>query len=250
MFPRCPVPVYLLPTGSQAGDFYLAFAFDDLMDDLRSGVLVRPAIEVWTGRSDFDRDYLAEHLREEFVRQFDDARATMRQAFEEELESIDSRRQRAKDKAAEPVGWLAGAGVGNALFDPTGVGASILLFLALFKGKKIVAPLMEYLDLTNQRGAREKDMNRQLDELDKRFERKNKPFRRAVDALDVTLHPELRELVRMFCEVDHVLHVPIDLDEESNAPPGIAEFLSLPDYLAAVPAVYRPLLESMDSRRS
>ena len=85
LFREAPVPVFLLPTGSNPADFKLAFDFKDMMNELRSGILVRPVITVFIGREDFDETYLTNQLKDEFVRQFNKARDAERESYESDI---------------------------------------------------------------------------------------------------------------------------------------------------------------------
>ena len=50
VFPECPVPVFMLPTGPSPEDYALVFRLDEILDDLKSGMFVRPKFEVLSAR--------------------------------------------------------------------------------------------------------------------------------------------------------------------------------------------------------
>ena len=50
VFPECPVPAFMLPTGPSADDYRLLFRLDEMLENLESGILVRPKIQVWAAR--------------------------------------------------------------------------------------------------------------------------------------------------------------------------------------------------------
>lgn len=242
LFRKASVPVYLLPTSSNPADFKLVFDFGEMMQELRSGILVRPVIMVWAGRRDFDEDYFADHLKDEFVRQFDIARDNERDAHEADIENLASRRQDAKREMAGPLGWMGGIGLGAVAFDPSGIMALIYLGLFISKGKRAVTPLIDYMSLGKQVGRRSKEMERRLQDFDKQFDRKNKVFQRAVRNLDVAVHPHLQTLVELMCEVDSVPFTPGRLEEVPNDYPDVQKYLQTAGYIEAVNEDYRSLL--------
>lgn len=71
---ECTVPVFLLPTGSGCRDFKCIFCFEEVIEKLTSGILVRPQVQVWSGREDIDRTHLTEILKQDFICQFNAAR--------------------------------------------------------------------------------------------------------------------------------------------------------------------------------
>ena len=243
---EAPVPVFLLPTGSQADDFRLVFDFHQVLEQLRSGILVRPVIQLYTGREDFDRTYFADHLKEEFVRQFHLAKEKERLDYEADVEEFESKRTTAKEEMTGPLGWVGGILLQHAFSDPTGMTGLILLALFVHKGKRAFGPLMEYLDLTTKMRTREKELGSRLRGLDKKFDSKNKTFQRAVNNIDVAVHPRIQTLVELICEVDGVVSAPLDPIVFATDCPDITKFLNTSEYIEALPSEYRPLLDVID----
>ena len=71
----------MLPTGPSPEDYALLFQFDEVLDNLESGILVRPKIEVWAAReSGHDLERFGRELKQDFVRQFNEARESLIEA--------------------------------------------------------------------------------------------------------------------------------------------------------------------------
>ena len=75
LFPECSAPMYIMPTGPGQEDYVLVFQFDEIIENLNVGVLVRPKIEAWSsGGNSYDLDRLSEEIQREFTNQFAQAR--------------------------------------------------------------------------------------------------------------------------------------------------------------------------------
>ncbi len=71
------IPVYLIHNSANPEDYFFIFDFEQFVEQSRSGIFVRPRLQVWAGRSDFDRVEFARQFREAFGREFDIARAQL-----------------------------------------------------------------------------------------------------------------------------------------------------------------------------
>lgn len=71
------LPVYLIHNSNDAEDYYFVFDFEQFVERSRDGLFVRPRLNVWAGRDDFNRDRFAQQFRESFSREFDLARAAL-----------------------------------------------------------------------------------------------------------------------------------------------------------------------------
>ena len=101
---ECSAPAFVLPTGSGADDYQLVFEFDEVIDQLRSGILVRPVIDVWTGRLDLDFTIFPSRLKEAFTTQFTSSRSSIGASQKAAVEHIDSRKQLSGNKLVNPLG--------------------------------------------------------------------------------------------------------------------------------------------------
>ena len=59
IFPECPAPTFILPTGINPEEYFILFRLEEVFENLKSGVFVRPKIEAWAAR---DEGWNADHL--------------------------------------------------------------------------------------------------------------------------------------------------------------------------------------------
>ena len=72
----------MLPTGPGIEDYVFVFSLEEMLDNLKSGVFVRPKIVVWAGRvGDFNVEHFIDELEQDFVRQFNEAQGSLAEAF-------------------------------------------------------------------------------------------------------------------------------------------------------------------------
>ena len=254
VFRECPVPVFLLPTGSGPNDFCCSFQFDEMLVQLRSGVLVRPILEVWAGRNDVVRDYLGQTLKEEFSRQFQMANERDRRFIEVEMSSLlarvaktQSNRQRASEKLGKDVATVTSTVIAGVLSLPTIVGPMLFFTWAIFGTRGAMSAASQYLRLSQEAKGLEQlehQLEHQRRELDARLDSKNKAFRRAVKALQVYVHPVLQDVVKRFCQVDVVPFVPTDVQIQAAETPDVLTQLQLPEYGMSILPKYRRSLDA------
>ena len=249
----CAVPVLLLPTGPGAADFTCRFEFGDAVDQLQSGILVRPRLDVWAGREDVDRRKLTSILKDQFRAQLDEQR---RRALQEQSPALREMRQKATalEKRREKEGEKLGSSVAtvsaalvamflfaNPLFD------LLFLTMAFFGSGEAIKRFGSWFSVTFSSGASmrkvEREEKRLTDELDQEFSTSSDRFRGAVDNLEVHVHPVLHGLVRDFGEVE-LVGVPAS-DGAANAEiPVVTSYLREEDYVAQVPIHLRVLVEA------
>lgn len=71
------IPVYVIHNSADAEDYFFIFDFEQFVERSRSGMFVRPRLQVWAGRNDFGRTAFARQFRESFAREFEAARKAM-----------------------------------------------------------------------------------------------------------------------------------------------------------------------------
>ena len=245
MFRDRSVPLFLLPTGSGPNDFYCLFQFDEVLSQLRSGVLVRPVLEVWAGRPDPSREHLADVLKEEFTRQFREAKEKERQNVQAQIAAMgkktDAERQKKLDASVIAAGTVTISLIAILLLNP--IGDLIALMIVLFGGRAAIKSALEYLRLSKDAKDQRK-LGRKLSQFDAQLSSKNKAFVRAVTALEIHIHPVFQDLTKVFCEVDGLPFAPAEVDEDAAVTHDIRAYLHAPEYLSRVPSEYRPLLDT------
>lgn len=253
----CSVPVLLLPTGPGPTDFHCRFEFKEAVEELSNGILVRPQLMVWAGRSDVDRDRLARSLTNQFTTQLNEQR---RQALQKDDPTVEKLRTKARamEKQQEKEGRKLGSSVGtvsaaligmflfaNPLFD------LLFLTMAFFGSGEVVKRFGPWFSATFSSSVSRKQVEREeqklADELEKDLAASSDAFHSAVDNLKVHVHPALQRLGQSFAEVE-LASFPAEEAETGEAPPRISTYLAEPDYIEQVPKHLLVLVEAQLGR--
>lgn len=242
VFRKSPVPTFLLPIGPDLDDFFYSFQFDEVISRLTSGTFVRPVIEVWAGRQDFDRARFAERLTNEFIRQFTTSRAKaehIRAETERKLAEIKPRKRR----AAVGAGRATAVAVTASLLSP--IGGPLALAIAVFGASAAIKPTLEYLQLSKETKGHLRQQKTLLREVNARLNHKDAAFRRAVSKLRVQVHPELQELTKLICDVEGISFLPQSTEKDTASPPSVRPHLTNSDYVKQLPEEYKLLVSNM-----
>lgn len=224
LFPECSAPMYMMPTGSGQEDYALVFQFDEIIENLNVGVLVRPKIEAWSsGGKDYDLERLGEEIQREFANQLTQVRESQDQSVKE-LEAAAQKISDEIESLAPGIGEYVIAGL-----DPFGV---LGVFLSL-KEQKVESKRRQESKIKDEA----KRLNRSLSELDS----KNKTFERAVRKIKIRTHPQIQELHRLICDVESVPFPSAKAKPASNAS-DISRYLRHPEFLRKLPNHYQSLL--------
>jgi len=118
------IPVYLIHNSADGEDYFFIFDFEQFVERSRSGMFVRPRLQVWAGRNDFGRGAFARQFGTSFAREFDAARAALAAS------------------GGQKNGWFSW-GMGKDLLTGaiSGFVANIVLLVATSAGKKILSAL-------------------------------------------------------------------------------------------------------------
>ena len=239
----------MLPTGPDAEDYVIVFDLDDVIENLLSGIFVRPKLEVWAGRTTgFDLNRLGQKLTNDFVRQFNDVREIQIRVGEDAINDL----QAGKNLASQELGQTATSSV---LRTTAGVGLVSagfifwpllplgLVFIALGIGSvsQLVGLIPDYLSASGEKRRTQRRLDRDLKKLEAQFDSKNATFQRAVRSIEVKVHPRIETLTSLICDIERVAFPPA-----SSTPvnvPDVGPYLHHDMYLKQFPAVYRRLLE-------
>ena len=224
IFPECSAPMYMMPTGSGQEDYALVFQFDEIIENLNVGVLVRPKIEAWSsGGKDYDLERLGEEIQREFANQFTQARESQ----ERSVKALEASAQRISAEIESLTPGMGAYVEVVLLEDPSGL-AEIILSLREMKSRR--RQESEFKDEA-------KRLNRSLSELDS----KNKIFQHAVPKIKIRTHPQIQELHHLICDVESVPFPFAEVKPASNAP-DISRYLRHPGFLRKLPDHYYSLL--------
>ena len=249
IFPECPVTAFMLPTGPDAENYVIVFDLDNVIENLLSGIFVRPKLEVWAGRTTgFDLDHLGQKLKNDFVRQFNDVREIQIKVGDAAINELEA----GKNLASQELGQTATSSV---LRTTAGVGLVSagfifwpllplgLVFIALGIGSvsQLVGLIPDYLSASAEKRRTQRRLDRDLKKLEAQFDSKNATFQRAVRSIEVKVHPRIETLTSLICDIERVTFPPA-----SRTPvdvPDVGPYLHHDMYLKQFPAVYRRLLE-------
>lgn len=121
------LPVYVIHNSGDAEDYFFIFDFEDFVEQSRQGWFVRPKLEVWSGRSDFNRRAFARQFRSSFAQEFELAR------------------QELAARKDVKTGWFGGLpGFFRDIAAPSlpGLLANLVLLVALSAGTKILTQIL------------------------------------------------------------------------------------------------------------
>ena len=248
VFPECAVPAFLLPTGPDTEDYLLMFDLSEILTNLRSGVLVRPKIELWAARADgYDTDRLAEELAVAFVEQFNAARASLVEAGMRQVAAY----QKQQDAASrEVIDELWGPTLGSAAFWYA-LGATPVGMLLLWMGQRprieIFGLTAKYLQARSDKAAAKRNMENEVKALESEFDEKRTAFRRAVRRMTIRVHPRLQQVSQRLAGTGD----DTDVSSLSRGVPNVDKYLNHPLYRKALPQpqeeVAKPQQESSKS---
>ena len=111
VMPTVAAPSYLLQTSESAEDYEIYFDLDEVLGKIDAGILCRPAIQIFAGRGDLNREVLSERLTEAFCAQADEHEAEMKQVIERETTSNRRDLSESTERLASDVAFLSLLGV-------------------------------------------------------------------------------------------------------------------------------------------
>ena len=240
VFSQCPVPTFMLPTGPSAEHYALIFHLDDLLDSLKTGILVRPKIEVWTGREgDYDLDHFGQELVQDFSRQFNEARDSLIYTYKiDDMKAEENRLS--KEIWREAYGPTLSSAARWLIFPPISL---VLLGLGMRPRTELLKLLSEYFSTRRGRSRAESELKRELKALESKVDTKSTAFKRAIKNIEVRVHPQIQSVVRLICDAEGV-----GVSQESPAVagdiPDARPYLHHPSYLERLPPHYRALIDS------
>lgn len=250
-FPEHPVPVFLMPTSSSPDDYVLLFDLDGLVESLRSGVPVRPKLEIWAARTDgYDLAHLANELRDDFVRQFEDTVGKTEDGLRPEIEEL-ARHEREISHAIDQekdlqlkslLRWSAGF----MLFAPIP-----LLMIALGSRPRLIniSKLFDMLDdrgkVQSQKKQLEKELKQEMKTLESDFANTDRTLTRAVGRIQMRAHDQIQELEKSLCAIDGLAPVMDHPEPEQLGKPDIASYLAHPQFKERLPDRYHRVITAL-----
>ena len=158
------IAVYLVHDSRNPEDYFFLLDFEEFVARSESGIFVRPALRIFSGRDDFSRTQFARQFREVFAAEFDRMRT--------DLASGKGKR-----------GWLDWKFAGASALDLVGgLVANLVLAVALSIGQRVVGSLSIPKLFTGK--APEAKLADKIEDTKSRVEA-------ALARVDVTIYPEL-----------------------------------------------------------
>lgn len=249
-FPEHLVPVFLMPTGPSPDDYILVFDLDGLVESLRSGVPVRPKLEIWSARAEgYDLEHLAQELRDDFVRQFEDTVAKTEGGYHPEIEELVRQEQQLSDdidrekdlQTKSLLRWSAGF----LLFAPIP-----LLMIALGSRPRLlnISKLFDMYDdrgkVQSQKKQMEKELKQEMKTLDSDFANTDRTLAKAVERIQMRAHAQIQELEKSICAIDGLAPVIDHPEPEQLEHPDIAAYLAHPRFKERLPQRYHRVLDA------
>ena len=251
VFPECPVPAFMLPTGPDTDDFVLVFDLEEFLDKLQTGILVRPKIELWAASADgHDVAHLSEELAVRFAEELS---AAMERATREGQTTVAAREELETEAKQEVGGELGGRTLGSAAFwaaavalgagglaiAPVGIAGavavpSLMLAFGMRPRTAVFGKIGTYLRARSDRATVEKQFEAEVKRLEKEFKRKRKTFERAVGNLVIREHPRLRMASISFPDAEGKSATLNNPEVHSGDFPEVEQHLRHPLYLRAL----------------
>ena len=259
--PECPAPTFILPTGTDPEEYFILFRLEEVFENLKSGVFVRPRIEAWAARDEgWNVEHLGEELSKEFNRQFQESRERVVKSGEIDLQKLESSLQRQSNQMSSNFGEAAASlaktpiqlgAAGLALNPLTGAitwpAGLMFLGLALRSGANTIDQSSKYFGVRAERGETKRGLRqteKELKEAQGEFDNKGEAFRQAIANLDVKIHPRLQTLYRLIYEKDGIPFHPVHPASADAGPaPDLQSCLENRDFLKKLPRRYRKLPE-------
>ena len=262
LFQECPVPMFILPIGPAPEDFVIVFQFDEMFDNLKSGIFVRPKIEAWAARDEgWDVEHLGKELKREFTRQFDATRERMVKSGEVDIKKLEAQMERqSREMSNKLTGTVSSlvkapiqATLGGMMLNPftamfTWPLGLCYLGLAVYNGYQAFNLPLKYLEIRSNRGETRQELReqeRKSDQLEADFDSKNEAFQRAVGNVEIKTHPQLQTLYRLICEKEGISFQPGTTGAVSGDAPDARPYLENRDFRNKLPRRYRNLLKSL-----
>ena len=235
VFPECTVPAFILPTGPDVEDYVLMFNFEEFLHRLRGGVLVRPKIELWASRAGgYDMNHLAYELERRFQEEVEGAKTSLTNPLEQQRAArqadINAMRQGISEESSKGTpAWLWGV---TFIFCPP-----VTLLLLLIEGPRRLSLLGEMLELLTLQATKPRSMReleRRMKDFDSKVKDKEDVLRRAVQNLEIRLHPRLQMVALDLGAVDGVDIFVQEPNLDRGHVPQVETFLDSPYYQRAL----------------
>lgn len=195
------VPVFLVPIGAGPTDMEILFDFTEQVSALKSGILTRPVLQIWAGRSDIDEEWFINTFQQEFLTQFEQARRAVEDHLNRESDRIaDDRSEAISGFSRQSIKTIR-----NTLMILIGAPFFmdwIFLNWALDSSEQSIKHLRETISLTKELRSTRRESRKQIKKLDQRFSERQDGLKQAIQRLEIEFHPQLALIDSLFIQKD------------------------------------------------
>lgn len=235
------VPVFLVPIGAGPTDMEILFDFTEQVSALKSGILTRPVLQIWAGRSDIDEEWFINTFQQEFLTQFEQARRAVEDHLNRESDRIaDDRSEAISGFSRQSIKTIR-----NTLMILIGAPFFmdwIFLNWALDSSGQSIKHLRETISLTKELRSTRRESRKQIKKLDQRFSERQDGLKQAIQRLEIEFHPQLALIDSLFIQKDSSEHPKPDHPGDL---PEIRDHLDLAELRKLLPRNVQTLFDSL-----
>ncbi len=226
-------PIFLVPTGPRPDDYVVMFDLEEVNGNLRRGILVRPAFEVWAARTDVDRPTLAQRIEASFNAELDKNSENSAKIFEKRVEEVNAQLRNEASLTDKFLGSVSGLGfeasVTAVIVGLLSISTGLLLIIGLF-GVGVIVSLAGDL-IRNVRRETELFWDRRLfAQINSLIETKRADVLTALSNLHIRRHHEFARILGLICEVEST-EAPTGKVEDGPDPTALInrELITIPE---------------------
>lgn len=235
-FQEVCVPVFLVPTGPGADDYILTLDLEESFALLNSGVLPRPVFQVWSSRSDLDREILAQRLTDQFTTHFSEVKRKHAREIEQKKAEVadDEKAKNLSEGTYASIEMILTALISMLLATNPVVD---FLFLAIAVlgggalGTQLVKIVVQFL-MSLVKGVTD---NQSLKALEKEVNNNQAKVNQGLKRVRVHIHARLRVIALMISEVENQ---PLMSESDIEEGPDVSALLENPELRHQLPTEF------------
>ncbi len=203
VFPKSAAPAYVLHHSNKINDYTVHFDLTHVLSQLDAGILSRPSVVLYSGRSDIDRDLLSKQVTQEFLSEM----KVHEQRVKELAESKKSEHRNALNKSVKNI--IVGAAEATfmrALLTIVTGPLGILVLLLMGSVSKTVDGIYELISMPKKivmAGVESITQPRSENNINAAIEEEHKKINKALGSLDLKMH---RDLIALAGSYDNIAY--------------------------------------------
>ena len=238
---QCLVPTYLLPLGSSTRDFICVFDFDELIEELNRGRLMRPKLEIWAGRPDIDRFHLSRRIKNDFLKQFELSKqkfmAKTHDSPNTKLKNLNTQKEEIGQAAEQSLKTAVSSAIGG--FIVMQFFSNPLFYLALFgtaiySGVDGAKRMLNYFYISYRLSGNKRKIEQEKAKLEAELSEQSKSFRHSLKKIDIKIHPVLQKALAIFYQIENKSFTFEKITPSELGFPCVKDIVKDSDYLQEV----------------